>query len=100
MVEIIENWAEIIGILIGVIPAPNHTGFMEMHVKVEEVRSVDSYPNLVQVQTGNSIAILVKSARLSGEDCRSGSPVTVRVRAAGPPPLIYFAHPDWRMKDQ
>lgn len=97
MTQIVENWAEIIGLLIGIVPAPDHPGFAEMHIRIEAVRPVDGFPALIQSGPGEMLVVFARDGQVAGPNCPSGTPVAVKVRAAGPPPLRYYAHPDWSL---
>ena len=97
MVEIVENWAEVIGIVVGLMPAPGREGFVEMKVQVEEVRAVAEFPNLLHVEPGENITVLARSGQIDDAGSGTGSPVDLRLRVAGPP-ITYFADAEWRLE--
>ena len=95
--EIVENWAYLIGIIIGVLPSPDRSDFFEVHVKIESLSQVESYPMLAQGSEGETIVVLARRATIDDPDCLTGEPFSARIRAAGPPPLKYFVTPDWSL---
>ncbi len=95
MSQIIENWAEIIGILISILPAEQYPGFVELNVRVETVAEIEGYKNLIAIEEPNIISILVKAPKFENLEVTPDHTIHLRVRAEGPPPLVYFADPNW-----
>ncbi|EKE44613.1 hypothetical protein OCGS_1451 [Oceaniovalibus guishaninsula JLT2003] len=96
MSQIVENWAEIVGILLAILPAPHRADFVELHVRVEEVRRVDDWP-LMLSGAEPDLAIMARRGQVDGCADAGGQRIRLRVRAEGPPPLTWFAHPGWRL---
>jgi len=92
MAPIVENWAEITGKVQSVSPS-TVTGFKTVEVRVEDAKSVASYPNLLDQTVGEVIAVNVPDALADTlpADPEDAS-VTCRVRRAGPSRL--FVHPE------
>lgn len=97
--QIVENWVQIIGIVIGILPADERPEFLELSVRVEEVRPVKDYASLLQAEPGDVITLLARTGQVEDRPHSMGLslPFDARVRVAGPPPLTYFVHPDWRL---
>ena len=99
MVTIIENWTEVVGIVVALLPSPTRDGFLEMELNVEEVRPVADFPNLVQARPGENITVLIRTSQVADSRPKAGTEVDLRLRAAGPP-LVYFADADWSGKEE
>jgi hypothetical protein len=97
VVSIIENWVLVFGIVTGLSLTGEPGSDPALTVRVEQVRSVAEFPNLLQAQPGDQIEIQVRRSQLEAADELLGKKVVLRVRRAGPTRL--FAHPDWTSAD-
>lgn len=96
--QIVENWAYLIGVILGVLPAPERAGFYEVHVRLEAVEKVEAFPMMVQAGPGEEIVVLVRAEQVPEPEAAKDKSFAARVRAAGPQPLTYFVAPDWTLQ--
>lgn len=94
MVSIIENWAIIVGFVVGIAPVESDSRFQDVTVKIAGIESFESYPMLLVQKPGESVAVRVRSAQIHGRANLNGTQVSIRVRR-GTDPQLLFAHPDW-----
>jgi hypothetical protein len=95
MVQIIENWSVIVGILVGIIAAPQGgDGRGAVRVQVDRVEPVAGFANLLADRVGDTLEIVVTAEQLASARDHVNQPVRIRARRGGPTRL--FAHPDWR----
>ena len=95
MVQMIENWSCILGVLLGIIAPPQGgDGRGGLRVRVDRVEPVVGFANLLADRTGDTLEILVTTEQLAQAQEHVGEPVRIRVRRGGPSRV--FAHPDWR----
>ena len=91
--QIIENWAEVHGDLVGWVPGLDPGAPGVARVRVQRVRPVGAFPNLFSDAEGREIEIRCPSPHArSGSVPAPGSVVTWRIRKAGPNQA--FLHPD------
>ncbi|MBE9636908.1 hypothetical protein [Salipiger mangrovisoli] len=95
--QIVENWAYLIGVIMSVLPSPQMADFYEVHIRLEASEKVVDFPMLVQGAPGDEIVILARTGQISAPDAAAGKAFAARVRAAGPQPLTYYVAPDWRL---
>ena len=81
MVQIVENHADIAGVLVSVTDAPDRPGFVSMKVKVDSATPVANYPNLFERHVGEHVEILAR--RDSPAAAQAIGPVQLRVKKAG-----------------
>lgn len=92
MVAIVENWAVIIGTVMGIVHggmAPDTAG---LDVRIERIEAVHGYPMLLTQKPGDRITISVPDDKV--DDGLLNAPIEVRVRR-GRDPSVVFAAPDW-----
>lgn len=92
MVSIIENWAVIVGTVMGIAQADMDPNTAVLDVQVESVRPYESFPMLVTQKPGERISINVKNIEVGDE--LLNAPIEVRVRRGRDPDKV-FAAPDW-----
>lgn len=97
--QIVENWAFLIGVIMGVLPSPNFPDLYEVHVKIEAMKQVEPFPMLLQGAENETIVVLARRSQIKDPDSVVGEEFAARVRAAGPPPLKYFVTPDWSLNE-
>ena len=61
MVQIIENWAEIRGVIEDVHQHPKLNGYHQLVVKLEKSEAVKDFPNLAKTDEGKKVTINIKS---------------------------------------
>lgn len=99
IMQIIENWTYLIGIIISILPSPDMPDFYEVHVRIEALKQVESYPILVQGSQGDAIVVFARRSQVKNPDHATGKPFSAHIRAAGPPPLKYYVAPDWPLNE-
>lgn len=92
MVSIIENWAVIIGTVVGITQADMDPNAALLDVQIDRIQHYESYPMLITQKPGERVTINVKNAKV-GEGLLN-APIEVRVRR-GRDPRVVFAAPDW-----
>ena len=91
MVQVIENWAEITGIVRAVEPSDKGPAYRTILVDVDAVTDVSGFPNLVADTHGTALAIIVKGTPSTPEPA-TGTRISVRVRRASA--FEVFASPE------
>lgn len=95
MVQIEENWSEVTGSVVGIVPGGGAKADRSiLRLKLERIRAMPGLPSLVEASKGSELRIHARPAQLDA-DVKPGTVVTMRVRRAGPADL--WAHPDWRL---
>ena len=92
MVSIIENWAVIVGTVMGIAQADMDPNTAVLDVRVDSVRPFESFPMLVTQKSGERISINVKNIEVGDE--LLNAPIEVRVRRGRDPDTV-FAAPEW-----
>lgn len=92
MVSIVENWAVIIGTVIGIVQADVAPDTARLEVRIERIEPFENYPMLVTQKPGGRISISVPNSKIG--DGLLNAPIEVRVRRGRDPDLV-FAAPDW-----
>jgi hypothetical protein len=95
MVQIVENWALIIGIIVGMLPAEPGEQFATLRVEIQRVEQVQDFPMLIQQKPGDCIAVRVRPEQIEQMGGLIGSVQSIRVRR-GRDPDIAFAASEWR----
>jgi len=95
MVQAIENWAELSGVVRDVRPRPGVPGMSEVVLAVDGVRDVEGYPNLLSEAAGQELAVGVQSGGVAGVE--PGARIHCRAQRAGPRTVV--AHPDHVTRD-
>lgn len=97
MVSIIENWAIIIGVVVGISPVEPEFRFEDLTIEIERIENYETYPMLLIQKPGDRVAVRVLSTQLRGCADPNGAKVSIRVRR-GTDPQRLFAHPDWSVE--
>ena len=92
MVSIIENWAVIVGTVVGIAHPGVDPGTAVLDVRVENVRPFESFPMLVTQKPGERVSIDVRNTEVGDE--LLNAPIEIRVRRGRDPDTV-FAAPDW-----
>jgi hypothetical protein len=82
MVQIVENHAEIVGVLLKSAPSADRPGFRVLMIRVDEAHPVANWPNLFTRDVGSVIEVLARE----GTPAAATQPgaVHLQVRKAGP----------------
>ena len=92
MVQIVENWADIVGGVRDVAPAPDLPGFVRASVDLERAADVEGFRNLLADSSGTVVSVFVPSAVAEERGLRAGKRLVARARKAGPGRT--FVHPE------
>lgn len=96
MVQVVENWAEVVGTVREVSPSRRGADWRVLVVDVStgHVDKVGGWPNLVrsQVNEEKRLTVTCPAAPLASRHVTSGQQVRGRARLAGPGQVL--AHPD------
>lgn len=92
MVAIVENWALIIGTVMGIAQAGMAPDTAGLEVRIERIEPVQGYPMLLTQKPGERITISVPDDKI-GDGMLNG-PIEVKVRRGRDPSRV-FAAPDW-----
>ena len=91
MVQIIPNWAELEGEVVLVEPSDRLPDFTAVHVRVDEVKPVEGFPDLLQESRGQVVPVLVRNDLAATSELDVGVHVSCRARRADP--RTVFVHP-------
>lgn len=89
---IVENWADIKGKVLDHYPSKTADGFVTVELKVDDVKDVEDFRNLLSDRKGEVVYVNVPEATWRELSPESGAEVSCRVRMAGQRNL--FAHPE------
>jgi hypothetical protein len=92
MVQIVENWCEVTGAVLGIEAGPRAEHRI-LRLRLDHIRPVSGFPTLLEASAGSELRIHMRREQLLPA-VRPGATVTIRVRRAGVSGL--WAHPDWR----
>jgi hypothetical protein len=81
MVQIIENHAEIVGVLQKSAPSADRAGFVVLTIRVDEAHPVENWPNLFTRDVGSVIEVLAREGTPAA--AAQPGPVRLKVRKAG-----------------
>lgn len=84
MVQVVENWAEISGVVVSVDSSDKGSNWRVVTVEPEVVTDVSGYPNLVRAQKP---PLRIQCRDLAPERLAAGQRVAGRIRLAGPQDL-------------
>lgn len=91
-VQMIENWADVLGEVLEMLPAGDLDDFEQVLLLVQRVDSVEDFPNLVATyleETGDQhLAVLVPIDLVVSYHITQGVLLACRVRRAGPDRVI------------
>ena len=80
MVQIIENHAEISGVLVKSAPSQDRPGFLVLTVRVDAAHSVDKWPNMFTHDVGRTIELLAREGSPAAQT--PPGPIRLNVRKA------------------
>lgn len=89
MVQIIENWTDLTGVITGIAPCAAHDGFVNITISVERADAVGAFANLLAARAGGPVDVRVRAA--DAPRFAVHTKVTIRARLA--PGNAIFAHP-------
>lgn len=92
MVQAVENWADVTGVVEHVGPAPGREGFVTAAIRVTGVKNVGELPNFFTDAVGQVVDVHVPVPSADEAGLRPGRNVSCRVRKADA--ATAFAHPD------
>lgn len=90
--QIVENWAEVTGLVRSVTPDAGRAGFAHVELVVEQIAAVAGFPNLVGRGSPGTLDVLFRDDVVRHLGLSDGVRLRCRVRLAGGQAL--FAHPD------
>jgi len=82
-VQMIENWAEIRGVVCLCIETADLPDFINVQVDVESVEPVAGYPNLLEQFIGSEIPLLVPKSLAETMEIKPGNCIDCWARRAG-----------------
>jgi hypothetical protein len=82
MVQIVENHAEIVGVLQTSAPSADRAGFRVLTIRVGEAHTVSNWPNLFTRDVGSTLEVLAREGTPAAT--AQPGPIRLRVRKAGP----------------
>jgi len=92
MVEIIENWSDIKGIIKSIKPSSSMNDFIEVNILVEKITDVPGYPNLLESMEGSKIiTAYIRSTIAHTLFFKTGKRISCRIRRTGVSTI--FIHP-------
>ncbi len=92
--QIIENWTDVTGKVIGVEPSEVHGDLVKVNLKVSRVAEVEGYANLLAETKGQTLAVHLSQA--AAEQLKLGEKVSCRLRRGNQQRI--FAHPEQTKK--
>jgi len=81
-VQIIENWSNVMGVVVSCNPSSDVGGFMAIEVVLEKIDPVEGYANLLEHKQGKTLVILVPEELVKQLDITPGIVIVCRVRRA------------------
>jgi hypothetical protein len=88
--QIIENWTDLRGLVVGVAPAEDLPGFTAVRLEVTAAEDVDTAANLLVDRVGDTVDVAVPDDVVASLEIVPGATLACRVRRAGPHRV--FAH--------
>ena len=92
MVQVVENWAEVTGIVRAVGPSDKGPSYRTIIMDVDTVTDVPGFPNLLSDTQGTTLVIIVPGRAATRAELAAGTSLKARVRRASPSEV--FASPD------
>ncbi|TMI88093.1 MAG: hypothetical protein E6H08_18395 [Bacteroidetes bacterium] len=89
MVQIIENWAEIQGVVEDIHQHPKLNGYYQLIVKLEKSEAVKDFPNLAKTDEGKKVTINIKSDSIDEMKLKKEKSFHGLVRKATPTEYFY-----------
>lgn len=90
--QIIENWSEVSGELLDHYPSQTNKGFVTLEVKINDVRDVEGFKNLLDDKRGEAVHVHVPESLWQGTEPKQRAKVSMRVRMG--PSRKLFVHPE------
>jgi len=91
MVQIIENWTDIAGKILGRHPSEERRGFEKVDVKVERTAKVEGFASFLHDAVGSVISVNVPEELANNLSIAAGRTIECRVRR-GKQPQDLFVH--------
>jgi len=85
MVQVIENWAQVSGVIARLAPSDHGPDWVDVVIADDHVEDVPGYPNLVQAAAR---PLHVRCRRQDAAGFCAGAPIRLRVRLGGPSDLL------------
>jgi hypothetical protein len=82
MVQVVENWTDILATVLGVSTAALGD-FAEVRVRIDEVAAVSGFANLLTEAKGTETEILARESVIDAASLKVGDRIRCRVRFAG-----------------
>lgn len=82
MVNIIENWVSIEGMVKSVKEQPALKGYYEVAVELAKTYDVEGFPNLARADEGHIIHLNVKPEQIASYDIKQGKIICGKARKA------------------
>ena len=92
MVQVVENWAQVTGIVRAIGPSDKGPSYRTIILDVDTVTDVPGFPNLLSDTQGTTLVIIVPGRAATRAELAAGTSLTARVRRASPSEV--FASPD------
>lgn len=96
MVQVIENWASVTGVVRGVAPSDKGPDWRVLLLDVDpaQIDDVEGWPNLVRGQVGDDrrLAVICRASHVDASAVAPGQLVRCRAQLASPGQVM--AHPD------
>lgn len=83
MVQIVENWADVEGVVIAVQSQSDLPGQCVVRLTVRRARDVDARPNFLKDRIGETIDIHLSAGTCRDYELQPGLHIVIRTRAAG-----------------
>lgn len=80
--QIVENWSEIKGEVVGSEPSKTAGDFITIDMKVKDVNDVKGHKNLLSDRVGQVIQVNVRKSDWEKLDIKEGATAVMRVRMA------------------
>lgn len=92
MVQIVENWAELIGTLRSIAPSSKGPDHRTLTIEVETINDVEGFPNLIGEQVGESVDVHARADLVERSGVEEGNRIRCRIGKATP--FEIFTHPE------
>ncbi len=91
MVSVVENWTDIEGTVLSFKQSEAFPKFLEVEVKIEKIRDVRGFPNLLKTTADKTLCIFVPKDLATKLQLENGTRISFRARGGS---RGVFAHPD------
>lgn len=79
----VENWTEITGKIISIMPEPTLENYHRINVKVDSKRAHGDFPDLLKLSPANEVVIQLESSIATILQLKAGNKISGLVRAEG-----------------